>query len=62
MERTTQSYFEDLQAEDKDLQYEGFNQIMAATQEKVGWAYDVKYKKKYAAVWRNAKIFEGKCG
>jgi hypothetical protein len=38
MDSTIQSYFEDLQAEDKDLQYEGFNQIMAATQEKMGWA------------------------
>jgi hypothetical protein len=50
MDRTTQSYFENLQAEARDLQYEDFNQIMAATQEKVGWAYEVKYKKNYAAV------------
>lgn len=41
MDRTTQSYFVDLHATDKVLQYEDFNQIMAATQEKVGWAYEV---------------------
>lgn len=41
MDRTTQSYFVDLHATDKVLQYEAFNQIMAATQEKVGWAYEV---------------------
>jgi hypothetical protein len=41
MDRTIQTYFEDLHAEDKDMQYEAFNQIMAASQEKVGWAYEV---------------------
>lgn len=41
MDSKTQSYFEDLHAEDKDLQYEAYNQIMATTQEKVSWAYEV---------------------
>jgi hypothetical protein len=41
MDRTIQSYFANLQSEDKDLQYEAYNQIIAATQERVGWAYEV---------------------
>lgn len=41
MDSTTQSYFEDLQSEDKNKQYEAYNQIIAATNEKVDWAYDV---------------------
>jgi hypothetical protein len=35
--------------------------LWPASQEKVGWAYEVKYKKKYAAVWKMTKTFEGKC-
>jgi hypothetical protein len=41
MDRTTQSYFENLQSEDKDKQYEAYHNILAATKEKVDWAYDV---------------------
>jgi hypothetical protein len=38
---TMKNYFENLQSENKDLQYDAFNQIMAATNEKVDWAYEV---------------------
>src|SRR4051812_13085506 len=41
MDNITQTYFENLQAEDKDKQYEAFNYIIAATKEKVDWAYEV---------------------
>jgi hypothetical protein len=41
MDSVTQSYFENLHAEDKDKQYEAFNHILAATQEKVDWSYEV---------------------
>jgi hypothetical protein len=41
MDSTIQSKFENLQSEDKDKQYEAFNYILAATNEKVNWAYDV---------------------
>lgn len=35
------SAFENLQSKDKELQYEAYQQIMAAVEEKVDWAYDV---------------------
>jgi hypothetical protein len=41
MDRLTQSYFENLEAEDKNLQFEAFGNIKAATNEKVDWAYEV---------------------
>lgn len=41
MDSITKSYFENLQSEDKDKQYEAFNSIIATTKEKVDWAYDV---------------------
>lgn len=41
MDSMTQSYFDNLEAKDKNLQYEAFNNIIAATGEKVDWAYDV---------------------
>jgi hypothetical protein len=41
MDRLTQSYFENLHAEDKDKQYEAFNHIIAAINEKVDWSYEV---------------------
>jgi hypothetical protein len=41
MNSTIQAYFENLQSPDKNAQYEAFNQIMAATTQKVDWAYDV---------------------
>ena len=41
MDNKTQTFFNNLQAEDKDLQYEAFYQIIAATQAEVDWAYEV---------------------
>ncbi|MFJ7935410.1 hypothetical protein [Sporosarcina sp. NPDC096371] len=41
MDKQIQSYFIDLQSEDKNLQYEAFNQIIAATKVEVDWTYDV---------------------
>lgn len=41
MDAVTQSYFENLEAKDKDVQYEVFNNILAATREEVDWAYEV---------------------
>lgn len=41
MNSTIQSYFENLQSQDKEVQYEAFRQILAATEEEVDWAYDV---------------------
>jgi hypothetical protein len=61
MDRTTQSYFEDLQAEVRTYNMKVLIKLWPASQEKVGWAYEVKYKKKYAAVWKMTKTFEGKC-
>ena len=37
----TQSYFENLEAKDKDVQFEAFNTINAAIKEEVDWAYEV---------------------
>lgn len=41
MDRDMQAYFENLEAKDKDVQYEAFNAILAATTEKADWAYEV---------------------
>lgn len=41
MDRTVQSYFENLRSPEKDLQYQAYNQILTATDEKVAWAYEV---------------------
>ncbi|MBO0589654.1 hypothetical protein [Sporosarcina sp. E16_8] len=41
MDNVIQSYFENLEAKDKDLQFEAFNAINSAIQEEVDWAYEV---------------------
>ena len=41
MDAIIKSYFENLEAKDKTLQYEAFNNIIAATTEEVDWAYEV---------------------
>lgn len=41
MDLITQTHFENLEAKDKDLQYEAFGYINDATKEKVDWAYEV---------------------
>ena len=41
MDSVTQSYFENLEAKDKDVQFEAFKSILAATKEEVDWAYEV---------------------
>jgi hypothetical protein len=41
MDSDIQTYFDNLNSPDKDLQYEAFNQIIAASEEKVDWANDV---------------------
>ncbi|KMY51450.1 hypothetical protein [Peribacillus loiseleuriae] len=41
MDRDIQAYFENLEAKDKDVQFEAFNTILAATNEEVDWAYEV---------------------
>ena len=41
MDSVTQSYFENLEAKDKDVQFEAFKNILAATKEEVDWAYEV---------------------
>jgi len=41
MDSMIQAYFENLRSQDKDLQYDAYNQIMATTKEAVDWAYDV---------------------
>ncbi|WP_438350630.1 hypothetical protein ACP8HI_08290 [Paenibacillus sp. FA6] len=41
MDSITQSYFENLEVEDKDAQFEAFNHIIKATQVEVDWAYEV---------------------
>lgn len=41
MDPKVQTYFEDLESKDKNLQYEAFNYIISATKEKVDWAYEV---------------------
>lgn len=41
MDSITRSHFENLQSEDKNVRYEAYNNILAATEETVDWAYDV---------------------
>lgn len=41
MNQTMQTHFANLQASDKELQYEAYNQIMTEINGKVDWAYDV---------------------
>ena len=41
VDSVTQSCFENLEAKDKDVQFEAFTTIIAATTEEVGWAYEV---------------------
>lgn len=41
MDLVTKSYFENLEARDKEVQYEAFNNILAAISEEVDWAYEV---------------------
>jgi hypothetical protein len=41
MNKTIQSYFENLRSQEKDVQYEAYNYILDATKEEVDWAYEV---------------------
>ncbi|WP_017728893.1 hypothetical protein [Halalkalibacterium ligniniphilum] len=41
MDSTIQSHFNNLQSKDRNVQYEAYKRILAATEEKVDWAYDV---------------------
>lgn len=41
MDSVIKTYFENLEAKDKDLQFEAFNNIKAAIEEEVDWAYEV---------------------
>ena len=41
MNDTIQQHFECLEAKDRDVQYEAFQALLEATNEKVNWAYDV---------------------
>ncbi|MFD1849839.1 hypothetical protein [Oceanobacillus bengalensis] len=41
MNGTIKAYFEELYAADKNVQYEAYNQIMIAIDNKVDWAYEV---------------------
>lgn len=41
VDKTIQECFHNLEAEDKDVQYEAFIHILAATKEEVDWAYEV---------------------
>jgi len=41
MDKGIQICFENLEAKNKEVQYEAFQHILAATDEKVEWAYDV---------------------
>lgn len=41
VDSVTRSYFANLEAKDKDVQFEAFNNIIAATKEEVDWAYEV---------------------
>lgn len=41
MDSIIQSYFENLEADDKEIQFEAFKNILAATKQEVDWAYDV---------------------
>jgi hypothetical protein len=39
MDPIIQSLFADLEAKDKDAQYEAYKKLLAVTEEKVDWAY-----------------------
>lgn len=41
VDSATRSYFENLEAKDKNVQFEAFNAINAAVKEEVDWAYEV---------------------
>jgi len=41
LDNELKSHFDNLEGPDKNLQYEAFTAILAATQEKVDWAYEV---------------------
>ena len=41
MDSATRTYFANLEAKDKDVQYEAFTTIIASTKEEVDWAYEV---------------------
>lgn len=41
MDSKTQSYFENLESKDKELQFEAYNNIIEATKGEVNWAYEV---------------------
>ncbi|MHA0858256.1 hypothetical protein [Paenibacillus sp. CMAA1364] len=41
MDSITRTYFDHLEAEDKNLQYEAFNHIIVVTEDEVNWAYEV---------------------
>ncbi|WP_307478297.1 hypothetical protein [Cytobacillus purgationiresistens] len=41
MDRSIKTLFNNLEAKDKDVQYEAFNQMIAETEKEVDWAYEV---------------------
>ncbi|WP_099156892.1 hypothetical protein [Virgibacillus ndiopensis] len=41
MDKNIQTYFENLDSKDKDVQYEAYHKILEATEVKVDWAYEV---------------------
>jgi hypothetical protein len=41
MDRKIQSYFENLESKDKNVQYEAYKNILGATEEVVDWSYEV---------------------
>ncbi|PEC51858.1 hypothetical protein COJ46_16170 [Bacillus sp. AFS077874] len=41
MDQQVQTYFENLESNDKNLQYEAFDYIISVTKEKVDWSYEV---------------------
>ncbi len=41
MDKTIQTHFENLNSPDKNAQYDAYNQIIAATEQPVDWAYEV---------------------
>src|SRR5690554_4930139 len=41
MDNVTQSYFDNLEGTDKEVQMDSFKKILASTREEVDWAYEV---------------------
>ncbi|MDQ0200435.1 hypothetical protein [Neobacillus ginsengisoli] len=41
MDSIIQSYFENLESKDKDVQHEAYKKILAATAKAVDWSYEV---------------------